>query len=48
MASTSPTEPDPRTAADDDEDANNQGVSTEQPAEGDDAAPAEQPGSPRG
>ena len=50
MASTPPTEPDPRTAADDDddEDATDQGVSSEQPAEGDNGTPAERPGSPQG
>ena len=36
MAPTPPTEPDPRTA-NDDEDAANQGRSTQAPAEGDDA-----------
>ena len=53
MATTPPTDPDPRTGADDDEDATDprqtdRGVSTEAPAEGgDDTAPA-QPGSPQG
>ena len=46
MAATPPTEPDPRTAADDD--ATDQGVSAETPAEGGDDAPREQPGSPQG
>lgn len=40
--------PDPRTAADDDDDATNQGVSATEPAEGDDAAPAGGDGSPNG
>ena len=48
MASMPPTEPDPRTAADDDEDASNQGHSSEEPAEGCDDAPGERPGSPAG
>lgn len=48
MAVTSPTEPDPRTAADDDEDATRHGVSSTEPAEGGDAAAPEQPGSPKG
>ncbi|WP_375391494.1 hypothetical protein [uncultured Sphingomonas sp.] len=51
MASTPPIAPDPRTAADDDEDATtlpNAGVSAEAPAEGGDDAPGEQPGSPAG
>ncbi|MBM6575079.1 hypothetical protein KCP91_01740 [Microvirga sp. SRT01] len=40
--------PDPRTAPDDAEDATNQGVSTTDPAEGADADPAEDDGSPQG
>jgi hypothetical protein len=48
MASSPPTEPDPRTAADDDEDATGQGASTTEPAEGDDTAAPVQPGSPQG
>lgn len=51
MASTPPTGPDPRTSADDDEDATdatNQGVSTQEPAEGGDGTPAPRPGSPQG
>lgn len=50
MAAIPPTEPDPRTAADDDEDATElpAGVSAEEPAEGGDDAPGEQPGSPQG
>lgn len=44
---TDPGDPDPRTSADDD-DATNVGVSAEAPAEGDDDAPGEQPGSPEG
>lgn len=50
MASTPPTEPDPRTAADDDEDATElpAGVSAEDPAEGSDGEAPEQPGSPAG
>jgi hypothetical protein len=53
MAASSPTEPDPRTAADDDEDATatpaaGQGLSTAEPAEGGDDAPGEDSGSPRG
>lgn len=47
MAVTSPTEPDPRTAADDDE-ATDQGVSSTEPVEGGDDAAPEQPGSPQG
>ena len=39
---------DPRTAPDDDEDATNAGVSTPEPAEGGDDAPAGGPGSPEG
>ena len=39
MASIPPTDPDPRTAADDDEDATDQGVSSTAPAEGSDDAP---------
>lgn len=46
MVATSPPEPDPRTAADDD--ATDQGVSAETTAEGADDAPPEQPGSPAG
>jgi hypothetical protein len=46
MATTPPTGPDPRTAADDDEDAINEGVSAPDPAEGDDDAPAGGAGSP--
>jgi hypothetical protein len=46
MAQTPLTEPDPRTAADDDEDATNQGISTTEPAEGGDDAPAGDDGSP--
>lgn len=46
MAVTSPTEPDPRTAADDDE-ATDQGVSSTEPVEGGDGTPAKQPGSPQ-
>ena len=38
---TPPTEPDPRTAPDDHDDATNQGVSAPDPAEGADDAPAE-------
>ena len=41
-------DPDPRTATDDNEDATEVGVSAEAPAEGDDDAPGKQPGSPRG
>lgn len=48
MATTPPTQPDPRTSADDNEDATNQGVSTPAPAEGEDDAPGAQPGSPQG
>ena len=53
MASMPPNDPDPRTANDDDEDATGegatgQGVSSPDPAEGDDHTPGEQPGSPRG
>ncbi|WP_231738834.1 MULTISPECIES: hypothetical protein [Sphingomonas] len=39
--------PDPRTAPEDDEDATNHGVSSEQPAEGADDAPEGDDGSPR-
>ncbi len=39
-------DPDPRTAPDDDEDATNQGVSSEAPAEGADDAPSGDDGSP--
>lgn len=58
MASTPPTGPDPRTAADDDdnssgEDSSGQGpsaagASSPAPAEGGDDLPGEQPGSPTG
>lgn len=48
MASMPPNDPDPRTAADDDEDATGQGVSSTDPAEGGDDSPGEQPGSPQG
>lgn len=41
-------DPDPRTAADDDEDATNQGVSAQEPAEGSDSEPASEGGSPQG
>ena len=47
MASTSPTDPEPR-PADDDTDAANQGRSTQEPAEGGDEAAPRQPGSPQG
>ena len=43
-----PGEPDPRTSADDDEDATDDGVSAQEPAEGGDDTPGELPGSPRG
>lgn len=46
MAAIPPAEPDPRTAADDD--ATDQGVSAETPAEGGDDTPPEQPGSAKG
>ncbi|MGN6377041.1 MAG: hypothetical protein ACTHMG_16010 [Sphingomonas sp.] len=40
---------DPKTPRDDEQpDADDHGVSTDQPAEGSDAADPEQPGSPRG
>ncbi|WP_267396807.1 MULTISPECIES: hypothetical protein [unclassified Sphingomonas] len=39
-------DPDPRTAPDDDEDATNQGVSSTDPAEGEDDAPDGGSGSP--
>ena len=42
------TDPDPRTASDDDEDATNQGVSAPAPAEGADDAAGENTGSPQG
>ena len=41
-------DPDPRTAPDDDEDATNQGVSAEEPAEGADDEPGRSVGSPGG
>ncbi|WP_267380337.1 MULTISPECIES: hypothetical protein [unclassified Sphingomonas] len=41
-------EPDPRTAADDDDDITNRGVSAEDPAEGSDTEPAPDGGSPAG
>lgn len=40
------TDPDPRTAPDDDEDATDHGVSAEKPAEGPDDAPEPDSGSP--
>jgi len=40
------TDPDPRTAADDNEDATNQGQSAQAPAEGSDAASPPDAGSP--
>ncbi len=40
--------PDPRTAPDDLEDATNQGVSANDPAEGADDSPSEDAGSPQG
>lgn len=48
MATNPLTDPDPRTGADDDEDATDEGVSTETPAEGDDDVAPRQPGSPEG
>lgn len=48
MATDSPNEPDPRTAADDNEDATNKGVSAEAPAEGKDDSAAPRDGSPQG
>ncbi len=42
------TDPDPRTDADDGEDAINEGQSAQAPAEGADDEPAQQPGSPQG
>ena len=55
MASVPPADPDPRTAADDEDayagDATatpGEGVSATDPAEGGDDEPGEQPGSPRG
>ncbi len=49
MASVPPTNPDPRTAADDDEDATfGDGASSTDPAEGGDDEPGEQDGSPKG
>ena len=41
-------DPDPRTAADDDEDATNQGVSAQEPAEGGEGTPEPDAGSPAG
>ena len=40
------TDPDPRTAPEDNEDATNQGVSAQEPAEGSDDLPAGDAGSP--
>lgn len=52
MASSPPTGPDPRTAADDDEvatdGAGGEGASATAPAEGSDGIAPEQPGSPKG
>ena len=49
MALIPPTEPDPRTAADDDEDATDrEGISNTDPAEGGDDEPGTQDGSPQG
>ena len=48
MATNPLTDPDPRTSADDDEDATDEGLSSESPAEGGDDEPAENPGSPKG
>ena len=48
MASIPPNDPDPRTAADDEDDATGEGVSSPDPAEGADDSPGEQPGSARG
>lgn len=48
MTPQSPSDPDPRTAPDDLEDATNQGESAEQPAEGIDTDRAEDDGSPQG
>ena len=51
MADFPPTEPDPRTAADDDEDATGDlgaGQSSPAPAEGPDDTPGERAGSPKG
>ena len=48
MATNPPTDPDPRTSADDDEDATNEGVSTQAPAEGGNDIAPERPGSPKG
>lgn len=45
---TPPTEPDPRTAPDDHDDATNQGVSAPEPVEGDDDTPDGNAGSPNG
>ena len=41
-------DPDPRTASDDDDDATNQGVSAQEPAEGGDDTPGRDEGSPDG
>jgi len=41
-------DPDPRTDADDAEDATNQGASTTEPAEGEDSEPSRDSGSPQG
>ena len=41
-------DPDPRTDADDGEDATNQGVSTTEPAEGKEGDPPRESGSPQG
>jgi hypothetical protein len=42
------TDPDPRTAPDDSEDATNKGASSPQPAEGADDTPGHEDGSPEG
>ena len=46
MATNPPNEPDPRTGADDNEDATDQGTSSDAPAEGSDDAPGGGDGSP--
>ena len=48
MATNPLTDPDPRTSADDNEDATDEGVSSDAPAEGHDDVAPEQPGSPQG
>jgi hypothetical protein len=48
MASIASADPDPRTDAEDAEDATNLGVSSTEPAEGEDDEPSRDSGSPQG